>query len=334
MQNAQSAEWDAAFHFLSTDVFDQDAFNIASAEIAIATQVPTPPLSKEGSPADNPDTVVSVSTVFYPGATHSQTPPDLILLSHDSVFFYAHSGRLLDDSINGFDSNLPVRHASGRDDGTHSIVVLAETSEVLNIILHAIYMLPCSHFSPSLDSIIHCVDSLRKYGIPPKTCINPNAPLYNLILSRAPLYPIELYAVASENDLLELAVAISPHLLSYNLSNLTDELAVTIGPIYLKRLFFLHLGRNDALKRLLLSPPLLHGPTSDCDFAQQKKLTRAWALATAYLAWDTRPDLSTSTITSALGSLQDHLTCGLCQQTLRSRVRQLIIEWSNVKRTV
>jgi hypothetical protein len=147
----------------------------------------------------------------------------------------------------------------------------------------------CAQFSPSIDCITEAVDSLKAYGHPMQTYIAPNMPLYNLILSRSPLYPIELYALAAENDLSELAVAISSHLLAFNLSNLTDGLASKIGPIYLKRLFFLHLGRNDALKRLLLSPPALHGPTADCDFTQQKKLTRAWALATAYLAWDARP---------------------------------------------
>jgi hypothetical protein len=147
----------------------------------------------------------------------------------------------------------------------------------------------CAQFSPSFDCVIQAVGCLKLYGFSVKTYIAPNMPLYNLILSRSPLNPIEFYALAAENDLLDLAIAVSSHLLAFNLSNLTDELACKIGPVYLKRLFFLHLGRNDALKRLLLSPPSLHGPTADCDFSQQKKLTRAWALATAYLAWDARP---------------------------------------------
>lgn len=238
------------------------------------------------------DTIVSVSTIFYPGASHSQTPPDLILLSRDSVFFYVHSDRLRDASANSFNSQLPLepsKPSSSLEDGNHAIVMLSESSQVLNVVLHTVYMMSCSHFSPSLDEITQAVDSLRKYGVPLNTYIAPTLPLYSLILSRAPLFPIELYAVASENDLLELATAISSHLLAYNLSSLTDELATKIGPVYLKRLFFLHLGRNDALKRLLLSPPGLHGPQPGCDFNEQKKLTRAWALATAYLAWDARP---------------------------------------------
>jgi len=68
-------------------------------------------------------------------------------------------------------------------------------------------------------------------------------------------------------------------------------MADAIGPIYLKRLFFLHFGRSDALRRVLLPPPNLHTPTTSCDFSDQKKLTRAWALASAYLAWDARPGM-------------------------------------------
>ena len=62
-----------------------------------------------------------------------------------------------------------------------------------------------------------------------------------------------------------------------------------MGPVYLKRLFFLHFGRIDALKRVLLPPPHPHPPTQHCDFTEQKHLTRAWALASAYFAWDARP---------------------------------------------
>lgn len=332
-----------SFKFLSNDILDDDAVAMlspSSSDVSSNSQMPTPPSSGEHSPsettADTTDTIVSVSTVFYPGAAHFQVPPDLILLSCDSVFFYVHSQCILDASVNKFNSHLPVRHHSqtGLHDGTHPILLLSESAQVLNVVLHTVYSMSCDQFSPSPDCIIQAVYCLKSYGFPVQTYIAPNMPLYNLILSRSPLHPIEFYAVAAENNLFDLAVAVSSHLLAFNLSSLTDEHASKIGPVYLKRLFFLHLGRNDAFKRLLLSPPAFHGATADCDFTQQKKLTRAWALAAAYLAWDARPDLSTSAIEVALGSLQDHLTCMLCQETLRLRIKHLIIEWSNVKRTV
>jgi hypothetical protein len=235
----------------------------------------------------------------------------------------------------------------------HPTIMLSEDSHVLNIVLHLLYTIPCSHFCPSVDVISKTVSALKRYGVSIKSLATPDTCLYSLILSRAPLNPIQLYAIAAENELHELAVAISPHLMSFNLATLTDEIAIQMGATYLKRLFFLHLGRNQALKRLLFQPPALHGPTPECDFAQQKKLTRAWALAASYLAWDVRPglshhevwssrtliysshhrpsDLSTSAINSTLGSLQEHITCQLCLNNLSQRVKQMIVEWSNIK---
>lgn len=169
------------------------------------------------------------------------------------------------------------------------MISLSEHSTVLNVVFHTLYDMSSSHYSPTASILIAAVDALHKYGVPLLKCIGQSSPLYNQILSIAPVAPIETYALAAHYDLYDLALRISSHLLAFPLSNVTDEHAVRMGPIYLKRLFFLHLGRIDALKRLLLPPPHPHAPTSTCDFIEQKKLTRAWALASAYLAWDARP---------------------------------------------
>jgi len=169
------------------------------------------------------------------------------------------------------------------------VISLPDDSEVLNVILHTIYEMSCAQYSPSFDILVTAVNRLLAYGIMPKTRIAPSAPLFSLLLSYAPLHPLDLYALAATHDLYDLAVSTSSHLLSFPLASLTDEMAGRIGPVYLKRLFFLHFGRSDALKRVLLPPPHPHAPTPDCDFTEQKKLTRAWALASAYLAWDARP---------------------------------------------
>ncbi|PFH51464.1 hypothetical protein AMATHDRAFT_75003 [Amanita thiersii Skay4041] len=302
-----------------------------------STQVPTPPSSHHGSPVvDDPlqeTTLVSVSTTFYPGAPHHSLPPDVVFLSSDNVFFYAHSHILFNASDNAFNSLLPSPFPS-KDDHEPIIITVSETSAVLNIILHLMYDISCVHYSPPFPLLVNAVDRLPVYGVNPKIRIVPSSPLYSLLLSHAPLFPLELYALASAHDLYDLAVATSSHLLSFQLATLTDEMAARIGPVYLKRLFFLHFGRSDALKRVLLPPPHPHPPTPWCDFTEQKKLTRAWALASAYLAWDARPDLSTSTMESALRPLTEHLTCENCQQALQDRIKNLIVQWSVVKRTI
>ena len=42
-------------------------------------------------------------------------------------------------------------------------------------------------------------------------------------------------------------------------------------------------------------------------------------------------DLSTSSMESALRPLAEHLTCEYCQQSLRDRIRNLVVQWATVK---
>lgn len=235
-------------------------------------------------------TLVSVSTSFYPGAQHLPIQPDTILMSTDSVFFYVHSHMLLASSENGFMGLLPAPPPSETNHET--LIAVPDDSVHLNVILHAVYDMSCAQYSPSFEVISTAVNRLHLYGVPAKKRIAPSRPLFSLLLSYAPVVPLDLYALAARHDLYDLAVSTSSHLLSFPLSTLTDDMAERIGPVYLKRLFFLHFGRSDALKRVLLPPPNPHAPTPDCDFSEQKKLTRAWALASAYLAWDARPGMA------------------------------------------
>jgi hypothetical protein len=237
---------------------------------------------------EHDETMISVSTTFYPGAELDVLPTDLIILSSDSVFFYVHSHKILSVSTNGFSSLLPLKEQV-HPEHAGSILAVHHNSIVLNILLHTIYNMSAAHFSPTPEAVIAAVESLENYGLSVQSYMAPASPLYTLFLGTAPQAPIDFYALSGAYDLQHLAIPISSFLLSYSLASLTDELTVKMGPLYLKRLFYLHLGRVEALKRLLLPPPQPHVPTANCDFTEQKKLTRAWALASAYLAWDVRP---------------------------------------------
>ena len=110
-------------------------------------------------------------------------------------------------------------------------------------------------------------------------------------------------------------------------------MAKEVSPVYLKRLFFLHYGRAGALKRILASSPLHpHPPTRECDLTDLKD-SRAWVLASAYLAWDARPDLPNSAIESALSPLGDHVRRLLCREGLGLRVKfeWLESQWAEIK---
>ncbi|THH05708.1 hypothetical protein EW145_g4600 [Phellinidium pouzarii] len=331
-------DWDSALRLGSqSSAMDFETMTRASSrsDDRFSPGVLTPPDSSYNSPVDDRkvegNACISVSTTFFPGANIDSVPIDLIIVSSDSVFFYVQSQRLLSASDNEFNSHLPIKRELLESD---PILTLPESSSVLNIVLHTIYNMSCSHYSPSLADLSAAITALKVYGVPLQTSLAPGTPLSTTLLSYAPTNPLELYAIASAYGLHEIAVSTSPHLLSYSLPSITDDMATRIGAVYLKKLFFLHLGRIEALKRLILTPPHPHAPTPTCDFVEQKKLTRAWALASAYITWDVRPDMSASTIESALCPLVDHLSCDVCKVVLRDRIKDVVVQWSVVKRTI
>lgn len=229
-----------------------------------------------------------ISALFCPSALQPHLPsPDIILLSADSVFFFVHSVHLLNVSCNGFNYNLPK---NPEIDGYHdAIIVLPDSAEVLDIALRSIYSIPCRESFVPFHIVEKVAEVLKTYGVPLQHQFYPGTPLFKLALASAPYCLINSYAFAAENDLSDLARAISSHMLAFDLSSLTDEQAIRMGSIYLKRLFFLHLGRCQALKKLLLAPLLFHRPNLECDLAQQEKLNRAWLMITAELSWEARP---------------------------------------------
>ncbi|KAI0071361.1 hypothetical protein K474DRAFT_632519 [Panus rudis PR-1116 ss-1] len=285
-------------------------------------------LHNHSSPSESP-VLVSVSCIFHLDANLDALPTDLLLVSSDDVFFHLHRHILLRASTNSF-SGLIMDCSQNRTE----MVNVTETALVLTLVLSSIYALDCTEYAASLDVLLAVVRALKKYGIPVDRCIAPGTPLFQQIVAQAPRNPVEVYAVAAEYNAFELASLVSQHLISLDLSSISDELAARIGPVYLKRLFRLHQERMDVLKGLLLTPPVEHGLTLDCNFVDQKRLTRAWSLAAAGLAWEARPDLSASIIQVSLGSLGQHLSCSLCQRALSERVMQVVISWSMARRNI
>jgi hypothetical protein len=271
----------------------------------------------------NGEGFVSVSTAFYPGASVDTLPVDCFLVSTDGVVFYVHLHRLLAATQNGFGGLLPG--PAGQP------IAVAEHSSVLNIVLLIIYAASFSQYRPLFDDLCGTVDALAKYGSLQSGALEPGEGLYKALLEHAPLRPLDVYALAGAHALEALAMASSRYLLSLSLPSLTEDISARIGTTYLRRLFFLHLGRVDALKRLLTAGPASHPSTAVCNFGAQQDITRAWALAAAYLSWNARADVSQSEISSAFTSLVHDLQCGDCRAALQERVKHLSLQWSLVK---
>ncbi|KAI0050133.1 hypothetical protein FA95DRAFT_1556067 [Auriscalpium vulgare] len=284
-------------------------------------------MSGQDSSGEQQDTVVHISTAFFPGANLDFYPPDLLVLSHDGVLFYVHRSIVLGVSDNYFASYLPHEPDA-------LPVSIPLDSVVLNILFHAIYGMPVMHYNPSPDAVHDTIELISAYGLASDVHLAPGTPLFDAAVSVASSAPIRFYALAAALDAYPLAVAVSSLLLSFPLDSITDAVASKIGAVYLKRLFFLHLGRTAALKRLLEIPLRSHEPSLICGAREHQKLAKAWSLASAYLVWDSKADVTTNTIETTIRSLATHLTCAQCSIILRDRTTDMLLEWSKIKDTI
>ncbi|VDB84782.1 unnamed protein product [Peniophora sp. CBMAI 1063] len=287
----------------------------------------------EDGPADEgAQNEVAISIVFHPGALLDPLASDMTIESADGVFFSVHSHRLLAASTNGFASLVFPPAPGASPESRH--LQLPLSGSVINILLHVVYGISLQNFRPPIEDIDAAFSALDTCGIPLKSNTLPGTPLFTLVLSQAPAHGLQCFELAASHDLEPLAIAVSPYLLSLSLSELTDESAMRIGPAYLKRLFFLHLGRIDALKRILYAHPGSHAATLDCDVFDQRRLQNAWVLAVGSLTWEPKPGLSPGAIDSALRPLGEHLSCEQCRNRLNERIRDVLVQWSLVKHTI
>ncbi|KAL4245499.1 hypothetical protein ABKN59_009407 [Abortiporus biennis] len=273
------------------------------------------------------------SSAFPPEPSVDGVLPDTVLISSDAVFFYTNADKLTHASVNNFNDCFLIDDLMA---STHSpkLTQLSESADLLNILLHVIYDRNFAQFSPPLDLVLATVDTLLKYGVLLDQVISPSKPLFEYILSQAPRRPIDVYICAASHHLHSLAVPVSSYLLSTQLSSITDEQADGMGAIYLKKLFLLQEHRLNILKGLLLEPPVQHTPTLSCGFVEHQRLTRAWSLATASLAWDLQPDKSLYIIQTTLSSLGSQLSCQDCRAKLHERIKSVLTEWMMAPRTI
>lgn len=206
---------------------------------------------------------------------------NIVLITVDHTAFYVDLKLLYTVSQNAFGQLLLL--LPGLQLETPMLFV-DQPARVLDIVLCAMYARPAATYTPDLDDISAAVDALLVlYAVPAAFVLGPESPLFSLILRHANNCPLQVYTLAAKHGLEQLAVTASPHTLVLPLSSLSDEDADRMGPVYLRRLFFLHLGRVDALKRLLSQPPAGHKPTSYCREEGQESLRNSWVLVAGFL---------------------------------------------------
>ncbi|KAK7451801.1 hypothetical protein VKT23_012479 [Stygiomarasmius scandens] len=289
--------------------------------------------------------------------------PDIILISSDSVVFYVNQYYLLaprastagpsnasssakgkgkekpvptptwsTQSTNSFSSLLPITTPNK----TQRVLPLPISSPLLNVFLHILYSADPSAYLPSLPLLTEAVDLLPKYGYAAKEVLIEGHPVYTLLLTRySPIYPLEIYSTAAHHTIHPLAQASSSHLLSLDLSTLTDVDADRMGSVYLAKLFHLHRKRREDLCRELMPPPGMHNPTRDCGFNEQRRgMGRAWTVGAAWVSWCAKADTPPNTIRSIFKSITNHITCEECLKGRDERLGRVVVGWSMAKRTI
>lgn len=293
------------------------------------------------------EVIISISTTFYPGNTAISSQPDTIFASSDGVLFYICSQTLV---AAGFSlppdlpalqlEKLSISHLGslmGNPLLQNAPTKLPESSITLSIIFHIVYNISCSPFSPSLDAVAEALTAMLGYQLTPSTLVYQSSLIYTYLMSQyAPFKPLELFTLAASHHIEVLAVSVSSHLLGLDLSKVSDDIASTMGASYLRRLFFMHQGRLERLKKILLKPPSFHDDavSEDCESNTRASLKRKWALMITTLVWDAKPDLSPFAIQQHLRLSPGTTACELCQAAWAERLAEASMNWATVKFTI
>ncbi|KAG9001058.1 hypothetical protein FRB94_004951 [Tulasnella sp. JGI-2019a] len=223
-------------------------------------------------------------------------------------------------------SNLPRRLSS-------VFLRVEETSIVLNLTLHLIYDMSFARYPPDIETIAQALTSLRKYGI--AVPADPSAEIWSTLLLSARSNPIRAYSIAASHGVASVAKSASRYTLSTSLDTVSEGDALTMGPIYLRLLFFLHVGRQTALLRVIRTPPKEHLPTAACSISAQHRVVDAWSVVVAAITSGRRSHGTSSVaLLEAFSPLIDKNTCELCRENAQSRISEMTEAWLAIRTTI
>ncbi|KAK7692325.1 hypothetical protein QCA50_003950 [Cerrena zonata] len=297
-----------------------------SNETTYELTVPTVEIPKE-------PTSIAMSTAFSASLNVGDGESDLVLVSKDAVHFFIRRNRLLKASSNQFAFLLDLYLDLSFQTPLHPIY-LTEDAQTLNIVLHVIYNLSFRLYSPPLEILLQAVQTLGKYGVALDPHVHPGTALYDDIVLKMPYEPLEVYIIAAEHDLFELAQAASGFLLSLSLLSIPRLTSARLNSDYLTMLYNMHLSRTIVLQRLVSRQPEAHEPTSHCGFSEYQALKAAWSVAASGFVLGAGADVSAALIRNTLESLKFSLPCTQCQQCVQRRVSDVLLKWTTTPRTI
>lgn len=183
-----------------------------------------------------------------------------------------------------------------------------------------------------MDSLDKALRSLAKYGLPspPST-----SDLWISLLEHAPAHPIRCYSLAASHCMDSMCTLTSQYTLSIPLSEVTVDDARLMGAVYLRRLMFLHLGRQTALQRVIKAPPETHPIMPGCSKELQDSVKRSWTSAvTDVIAAPRAEDTFVDSLKAALHSSVAQVPCTYCHDAVRRRASEAAHAWLKIRRTI
>lgn len=286
----------------------------------------------------------AISTTFNLQMNFSadeETDSDVVLVSRDAVHFFVHRNRLLSASSSRFAFLLDPYV----DQATSQTIQVTEDAQTLNVMLHVIYNISFHLYSPPLEILLQAIRTFEKYGLTLDMHILPGTPLFEDIVLKTPCQPLEVYLIAAEYDLFELARAASGYLLSTSLLFLPEAAILRLNVEYLSMLYNLHKLRTMVLQHLVSQPPDGHEPKFHCGFSECQAMRSAWSVTASMFVLQANPglcpnitlskmsiepsiDVSAALIRNTLESLKFSLPCMQCQQCVQRRVNEVLLKWS------
>lgn len=237
--------------------------------------------------APKESTTFAMSTAFELQEDSGDGGTDVVLVSKDAVHFFVRRSRLLDASNSHFAYLLDPYV----DQATRQTIQLAEDAQILNIVLHVVYGISFRVYCPPLDILLQTVRTLGKYGVALNIRMLPGTHLYEDIVLKMPYQPLEVYIVAAEFDLFDLARTASGYLLSISLLSLPKATTLRLNTDYLTMLYNLHMSRTIVLQRIVARQPDGHAPNFDCGFSQCQAMKSAWSAAASAFVLKANPGL-------------------------------------------
>lgn len=176
---------------------------------------------------------------------------------------------------------------------------------------------------------------MRKYGLAPPSP-NDGSDIHEALMVHAAASPIQVYSLAASIGLEATCLASSQLTLQTTFDTITQHDASRMGALYLRRLFFLHAGVVEALKRILSQVEQAHSLTSNCCSQETKRiLERRWKRAIGTLLLDQRVhSVTPQTLAGSLGSVEAYAACAVCRAVLQRRVAQAAAAWAAVRKTI